>query len=168
MSTPQSHFALLTVLLALAASSDVARRKIPNWLTVGIALTGLASHLIVGGTSAAASGLLTGALVLALAFPFWMKRLIGGGDVKLAAGAGIWIGLSRCPRYLLASAVAGGMIALACYALSTSEARTSIRANMWRLHAPALPRAAGGTVLVPYGAAFALGAIFALYTASMP
>jgi prepilin peptidase CpaA len=162
----QGHLVLLTAMLALAASSDAARRKIPNWITVAIAVTGLASQWMSGGFRAAGGSLLAGIGVGAFLLPFWMKRGIGGGDLKLGAAAAAWVGLSRLPHYMLASTLVGAIVAVACYAASSLEARGSIRANLQALHAPAWPRAAGGPgkmVLVPYGVGFAVGALYALH-----
>jgi prepilin peptidase CpaA len=165
MGYTHAQLAALGVLLAVGSSSDVGLHRIPNWLTVSVGIAGAASQWAVGGWQAAGSGALAGLAVGALLAPFWTKRLIGGGDLKLAAAAGVWVGLARSPRYLLASAIAGGAIALVCYALSGTSARASIRANLTRLHVPRWSRAAeapGQKVLVPYGAAFAAGALFAL------
>ncbi len=166
MAHAQGHLFLLTAMLALAAASDAARRKVPNWITVAIAVTGIASQWMGGGFRAAGGGLLAAIGVGAFLAPFWMKRGIGGGDLKLGAAAAAWIGLARLPHYMLASALVGAVVAAACYAASSVEARGSIRANLHALHAPAWPRAAeapGKTVLVPYGVGFAVGALYALH-----
>ena len=163
----QLHLVVLAPLLAIAAASDVGRRKIPNWLTVTVAVTGAAAQAFAGGPRAVGDALLAAIVVLALGIVFWAKRMLGGGDVKLAAAAATWVGLSRSPRYLIASALAGGLVATVCYLLSSSDRRFSIRANLYRLHAPQLPadvQSTSGVVLVPYGVAFAAGALFALYS----
>ncbi len=165
MAHAANHLLLLTAMLALGASSDAARRKIPNWITVAIAVTGLASLWMGGGVRAAAGGLLAGIAIGVLLAPFWMKRGIGGGDLKLGVAAAVWVGLSRLPHYLLASTLVGAAVALVCYAASGMEARGSIRANLYALHAPTWPKAAkasGAPVLVPYGIGFAVGALYAL------
>ncbi len=166
MAHVQPHFILFSTMLVLAASSDVARRKIPNWITVAIAVTGLASQWTSGGVRAAAGGVLAGIVIGALLVPLWLMKGLGGGDLKLGAATALWVGLSRIPHYLFASFLAGGILAVVCYSLSTMEARGSIRANLYALHAPAWRKAAGApgrTVLVPYGVAFAVGALYALY-----
>jgi prepilin peptidase CpaA len=162
-----SYTQLAVVLLMLGAASacDVRSRRIPNWLTVATALGGAIAQWTVGGWLAVAGGVGAGLGLGALLAPFWTKRFLGGGDLKLAVAAGVWVGLARAPRYWLASAVAGGILALVRYALAGASARAAIRANVYRLHVPSWSQAAesqGQRVLVPYGAAFAAGALFAI------
>jgi prepilin peptidase CpaA len=160
-----THLFVLTTMLALAASSDAARRTIPNWITVALAVLGLASQWMGGGVRAAAGGLLAGVAIGALLIPFWMKRGIGGGDLKLGVAAAVWLSIPRLPYYLLASTLVGAAVALICYAASSMEARGSIVANLYAFHAPAWPKAAntrGKPVLVPYGIGFAVGALYAV------
>jgi prepilin peptidase CpaA len=162
----QTHIFMLVAMLALAASSDAALRKIPNWITMAIAVTGLASQCVGGGIRAAASGLLAGTAIGLLLAPFWLRKGIGGGDLKLGVAAAMWVGLSRVSEYLLASALMGAALALVCYAASSVEARGSIRANLYALHAPAWRNATktpGKPILVPYGVGFAAGALYALH-----
>jgi len=93
----------LPLLLALAYASvvDVRERKIRNWLTFGLALAGLgqalASALLpawiapVSPVSAGMSlaGFFTG---FALTFVLFAMGGLGGGDVKLLAAVGAWVG----------------------------------------------------------------------------
>ena len=162
----QTHLFLLAATLALAAASDVSRRKIPNWITVAIAVTGLASQWMGGGVRGAASGALAGIGIAAVLAPFWMKEGIGGGDLKMGAAAAVWVGVARSPQYLLASTLAAAAVAVVCYLVSGTEARGSVRANLVALHVPTWPKASeapGKAVLVPYGVGFAVGAFYALH-----
>src|SRR4051812_45423456 len=82
----------LLALLIIAAAIDLRIRKIPNWLTLSLAGSGLllsmlGASLITPG--AAILGLLTG---FALNFGLFLLRIRGGGDVKLFAAAGAWVG----------------------------------------------------------------------------
>lgn len=162
-STPT--FAVLVALLGAAAASDVARHRIPNALSVAVAVTALAAQLLSGGLLGAASGIAAGLLAGALLFPAWTRRAVGGGDLKLGVAAAVWVGLPGLPRYALASAVAGGLIAACCWAASTRAARRAILANLVALRsgvATSVPiGAADGRVPVPAGAALATGAVVA-------
>lgn len=95
-------------LLAAAAVSDVARYRIPNWLTATLAMA--AVILVFPGSpgealARAASFALVGGASLAL----YAGGAMGGGDVKLLAAAALWIPLVSLPPFLEALALAGGL-----------------------------------------------------------
>jgi prepilin peptidase CpaA len=82
----------LLVLLTLAAAIDVRHRRIPNWLNGCIALTGLGQSFLQHHTvspTASVLGMLAG---LALPMVLLALNAIGGGDVKLMAAVGAWVG----------------------------------------------------------------------------
>jgi len=165
MTWPHALLVFFAALLGVAAWCDVFMRRIPNRITVAVAAAGLLSSFLTGGARAVALGLLAGLGTGLLFAPLWARRAMGGGDLKLAAACAVWVGLSRAPSYLFASCLAGGALALVCYAFSSAAGRGSIRANLHRFRAPAWPEAAaspGRPVLVPYGAAFAAGALWAV------
>ncbi|MGB8930107.1 MAG: A24 family peptidase, partial [Anaeromyxobacteraceae bacterium] len=55
----------------------------------------------------------------------WVAGMLGGGDVKLAAAAAIWLGPPRLLSFVVFVAVAGAPVALL--------ARLSHRLALWRL-----------------------------------
>ena len=106
-------YAPLAALLVWAAVSDVRTRLIRNWLTVSLMLGGLLQSCFAGGTvrpGAAALGLLVGFGLLIV--PFALGAL-GGGDVKLLAGIGAWVGPTAVFQIFLAESVIGLGIVLA-------------------------------------------------------
>jgi prepilin peptidase CpaA len=85
-------------LLAWATVVDVRTRRIPNWLTGALLLSGLAQSFFASRTVMPLQsllGLLTG---LGLTIVLFALRAVGGGDVKLMAALGAWLG----PQQLLA------------------------------------------------------------------
>ena len=98
--------------LLVALVMDVRTRRIPNWLTAGIAAGGFG--LAFGGGSVtpaqAAFGLLTGLLLM---MPGHLIGATGAGDVKLMAAVGAMVGPGLVLRAFLYTAVAGGVFALA-------------------------------------------------------
>ena len=160
-----SYEMLLAAALALAASCDLALNRIPNWLTVLIAVSGLAARAVTTGFLAAGSSVAAALLIGALLAPFWLRRMLGAGDLKLAAAAGTWVGLGRTPQLLLATTIAGGVVSLIVYLRSGAQARSRTRANLLQLHAPSLPYAGceRTRAVVPYGLAIAAGAAFAVW-----
>jgi len=104
------------VLLALAnlllAWIDLRRGIIPDWLNAAIAVLGLARIAMLDGwafaLSAAAEGVLTGAIVWLLRWLYFRLRQrqgLGLGDVKLLAAAAIWVGIAGIPMLLLVASL---------------------------------------------------------------
>ena len=99
-------------LLALACISDLRTRRIPNVLTFSAAALALLFHLVTGGFPAlgwSVAGWIVGALLF---LPIFALRGMGGGDVKLLAAVGAWLGPTQVAIVALATSVAGGAIAI--------------------------------------------------------
>jgi len=95
-----------------AAAIDLQIRRVPNVLTAAIALVGLglaAMGLRRVGVWLALAGCLVG---LALMLPGYLIGAMGGGDVKLLAAVGTLLGPGATLRAFVASAIAGGVIAI--------------------------------------------------------
>ncbi|MDB4934340.1 MAG: Type prepilin peptidase TadV/CpaA [Labilithrix sp.] len=98
MMTTSLWICVIVVLVAVA--SDIATRRIPNLVTLGGLVVGLAVHAASGFVESGFSGGLRGvgfALLGAVAcgiVPFlaWKKGEMGGGDVKLFAAIGALVG----------------------------------------------------------------------------
>jgi prepilin peptidase CpaA len=106
-------FAPLAALLGLAAAIDWRSRRIPNWLTLALAACGIAQSFAPWGTvhpTSAMTGFLAGMGLTII--PFAIGAL-GGGDVKLLAALGIWIGPLPVLWVFLAAAIIGMFIVLA-------------------------------------------------------
>ena len=94
-------------LLAWAAVSDCAARRIPNWLTYTLILSGLL-HALVFSTVVGIGSALVGMIVgFALTFVFFAVGAMGGGDVKLLTGVGAWLGPWGVLLVFVAEAVVG-------------------------------------------------------------
>ncbi|MGE5610656.1 MAG: prepilin peptidase [Bacillota bacterium] len=110
---PLFIFAPLLTLLLWVAVVDLRHRRIPNTLTLAIAVTGLMQSFTAAATvspSQSFLGLLTG---LALTLVLFALGAIGGGDVKLIAAAGTWTGPQFVFQIFLAAAIVGMIIVLA-------------------------------------------------------
>ena len=103
----------LAVALALAASvCDLRTRRIPNALTFGAAAAALVVSAWEGGASSAATsgaGMLAG---LALWFPLFALGGMGGGDVKLLAALGAWLGPHATVFVSIYAGIAGAVLAI--------------------------------------------------------
>lgn len=105
---------ILPFLIALWISwGDLKTRKIPNYLTFGAALAGLAYNLAVSGWA----GLGNGFLGLLLGFGFLILPYVmggmGAGDVKALAALGAWLGPAGTIYLFCYMAIAGGLMSLA-------------------------------------------------------
>lgn len=129
-----------------AAVFDVRTRRIPNWLTFGLAAAGLIAAAIAGWHLFGNSLLAFVAIFAAGAVVFSMHWL-GGGDVKLLAAVAAWVGLPDAVGLALFTAVSGGLLALAW--LAGGKLRGNSVAESKRAKMPyALAILAGFSVLV--------------------
>jgi prepilin peptidase CpaA len=120
----------------VACVVDVRTRRIPNLLTFGAALGGLLIQILASGLQgalAAAGGWLVGTLLF---LPFFLLRGMGGGDVKLLAGIGAWLGPADTVWLAAYSALAGGalgvVVALAHGYLRTALQNVYLMLTYWR------------------------------------
>jgi prepilin peptidase CpaA len=168
MSYPVPFLGVGTALLVAGAVADIRNRRIPNALNGLLLVAGVAGQASVNGAKGALSGVAAALLVVIGLWRPWRRGRIGGGDVKMAGAAAAWTGLGLAIPYLLATAVAGGLVALVCAARSSRQARRQMQANLVAVTAGAgAPevdiRGGGGRVSVPYGAAVAVGALVVLW-----
>jgi prepilin peptidase CpaA len=157
---------MCAALLAIAASADVAQRRVPNVVVTAIAVIGIAMHASGEGVVPAAACLGGGLLVGALLLVPWRAGLLGGGDVKLAAAAAVCVGPSRLLPFALATAIAGGAVAAASLA-EALRGRAAL-AVAPRRSEPVAALRAGLRATMPYGAAIAAGATYALLLGATP
>src|SRR5688572_23697423 len=99
-------------LLVVAAVVDWRTRRIPNWLTFTLVLSGIAQsfmpHAVVSPTGALL-GLCVG---FVLTFALYALGAVGGGDVKLLAGIGAWLGPQAALAVFCVEAIVGMVMAL--------------------------------------------------------
>ncbi len=159
------------VLGAVAAATDAATRRIPNALTIGAAVVGLAFAAATAGPSGlgwSAAGWMVGLLVF---LPLFALRAMGGGDVKLLAAFGAWLGPALVCWVAIYGAIAGGVLAL-LLVLWRGRLRATIE-NMWTIVVhwrlagpkphPVLTLDNPDAVRMPYALPVALGALATLW-----
>jgi prepilin peptidase CpaA len=115
-----SPIPLIVVVAAalIAAATDIWKFKVYNVLTVPVMFGGLAYHAFIGGWAGlggSAVGLAFGFAILLL---FYTMGGMGAGDVKLMAAVGAWLGMPLTFYVFIASALAGGVYAVALLALA--------------------------------------------------
>ena len=102
------HLAALAVAI-IAAIADLRSRRVPNWLTLSALILGFVWHIAHGTWREAAWGALLGAVIY---LPMWLAGGRGGGDVKLMAALGAWLGPSSWIQLFVLTALIGGIWAL--------------------------------------------------------
>ncbi len=171
----ESSFALGALFLSiLGMMIDLKTARVPNWLTGGGLIAGFGVRTCLGGGAGletALAGALFGGGILFIPF---LVRGIGGGDVKLMAAVSAWLGIGHAVAFILATAIAGGLLALGFLALrkQTGEALSKM-ARTIRFHLavglrPLEPAGeqAGRSVHLPYTLAIASGALFVFLSVS--
>ncbi len=153
----------MLALLLTAAWRDVITRTIPDTVSLLLLIAGAIAQL-VSGVSAIVASAATTLLLFCLLLVAFARGLLGGGDVKLMTAFAIGLAPYDCYRFVVATALAGGLLALAYLLLSRIKlrARPITRRSLfsrilavegWRIrhHGP-----------LPYGVAIAAGGAFAL------
>src|SRR5690606_11406589 len=153
------------LLVAAAAWLDVRAGRIPNLLTVGGLAAALALRALPG-PGAVLPGLAGAGIALAVGLPLFALRGLGGGDVKLLAAVGAFLGPERLVTALLAGGVAGGVLALAVALRRGVLLPALLGTGNVLAHWVTLGRAgerrtltSAGAITVPYGVAIAVGAV---------
>jgi prepilin peptidase CpaA len=152
---------LVAALLLYAALHDIAARTIPDLVPGALAAAGIVLRLLAGDLLA---GLAAAAIVFALTAFAWWRGWMVGGDVKLLAATALVVAPASVPGFVLAVALAGGVLAMTYLFLGrfltirngprpSSLPRRALRAEAWRI---------GRRGPLPYGVAIAAGAIFTL------
>jgi prepilin peptidase CpaA len=142
------------------AAIDLRTRRVPNWLTFGLAAFGLLLAVVRGHQF----GYAIGGLVLgfALMMPGHLLGATGAGDVKLLAALGSWLGPAGTVMAFLYSAMAGGALALIVAVhrgrLRSTMERTAVLARSGRSLAEEIGRAPA-TSRFAYAPAIAIGAL---------
>ncbi len=170
LETTLPQMAILTVAVA-GGVHDVRTRRIPNVLTFGAAVLAFAYFWLAGGWSGLGTSALGWAVGFGLFVPFYLLRGMGAGDVKQLAALGAWFGPSATLVLAVATAIAGGALALAVVlwrgALKTTFQNIWVLLCHWRISGlRALPEISlddRRRLRVPYGVPIALGAVATLW-----
>jgi prepilin peptidase CpaA len=170
---------ILVIIVVLAAAvTDLRSRRIPNWLT----LSGCCAGLLLNCFSAGAAGLKTSVCGLLLGFGLYFVlyclRAMGAGDVKLMAAVGAIVGPGNWMLVFMASAIAGGVLALVLMVWSGRVRETLwntffVAQELAHLRAPYtrqkhLDVKHPGALNMPHGVAIAAGTMACLLFAGLP
>jgi prepilin peptidase CpaA len=141
---------LVSIFVITAAILDFRTKKIPNWITVPSALTGLVFHTVMPdshGILWALAGFGVGFLLLIVP---WLLGGGGMGDVKLLAALGAWLGPLAILAVFGASAVlAACMAAAVMVSTALTHGFTAARGRCLNLDRSGAATAAGSSRLKP-------------------
>jgi prepilin peptidase CpaA len=160
--------AIFALLLVAVCIRDVRFRRIPNQLVAALAIAGTIYALVVLPPPAAVRQVLGGgATALVVWLPFWLARVLGAGDVKLAAASGIWLGAAGAIEAWLIGAAAGGVLALWSLSRHGGLGAGIERFGAWavasRVSKAVVPELTPRERRIPYGLAIAAGAAVAAW-----
>jgi prepilin peptidase CpaA len=131
--------ATITVGVLVAAVTDLWKFKVHNVLTLPLVLSGLLYHWLGEGLPGLAASVVGATFGFLVFFPFYLRGGIGGGDVKLMAAVGAWLGLPLTFFVFIVSSLAAGV-----YAVVLIIAHGSWRRTLVKLQAAGSPLAARG------------------------
>ena len=156
---------VITVLALLAAGAwrDIATRTIPDEVNALLFVVGSLARLAQGPQELLYSGL-SAMMLFLLCMSLYSRGLVGGGDVKLITACAIGLSPSDCYVFVVATALAGGILGITYLLFSrrlapmrlakrTSILKRVIAVETWRV------RRRGP---LPYGVAIAAGGAFVL------
>ena len=103
--------------------------------------------------------LLAGAVMLVVGFGLFAGGFVGGGDAKMLAAAGLWVGWSALLPFVLVTTLAGGALAIIYKFYELVRTEQEVRDFVW------LRRVLGSNLQLPYGIAIATGAVW-VYSAT--
>lgn len=165
-----SFLIFAALLLALTgAVIDLRQHRIPNWLTYPGIVAGLALRGALFGWKGLLAALAGCLLAGGIMFLFYAVRAMGAGDVKIMAAIGAFVGPHEVIGVLLATAICGGVLAIA-YAVYRGRMISTLKnvGSVLRFHAwagvqahPEVNLDNPAALRMPYGLAIALGTLYA-------
>lgn len=141
--------AVLAALLVTAAIGDVRNYLIPNWISIAVAALYPVYVLLHPQPLDWSTGILVALSLFGAGFLLHAMGVMGGGDVKLLAAAGLWAGTQYLMPLLLIMVLSGGVLAVVLMIVRHRRARV----RKFRV------RPAKGEGQLPYGVAIAAGSM---------
>jgi prepilin peptidase CpaA len=134
-------YPIVAIAVALVAVSfDLSTRRIPNILTFGAALLGIAAHTYAAGANEGAISLAGWLVGVAIFFPVFALGGMGAGDVKLLGALGAWLGPVTVIWVGLYSGIAGGILGIIVAGyfgyLPKAVANVGSLVTYWRIMGP--------------------------------
>ena len=148
--------AAAAVIYVTAMQQDLARRQIPNILSIGLLLLAVGKWLIVGSLSGAIWSVAAGSIVFLVTFVLFARGWMGGGDVKLLTASSLFLGAWLTYPFVVCTALAGGFITLGVIAKDLGARWLRPAHTEGNLAVPQ------SRTTVPYGVAISIGALWVM------
>ena len=154
---------------AAGALCDIRTHRIPNQLTYCGIASGILFRTWFSGWHGMGQALLGGLAVGGAFLLFFLVQGLGAGDVKLMTAVGSWAGLQQSLAILLATALAGGVLAVAYMVYYRRVGQTmrniGLLARFHRISGvrphPQLNLSNTECIRIPYAVAIAAGTLYA-------
>lgn len=147
--------------LLWAVWSDIRTRRIPNVVSLAVALLWVLFAVAGGQGADWWAGLAVGAAIFAVGLGAFACGWFGGGDVKLMAAIGLWAGSAYVLDFILITGLVGGVLALITLA-ARKIAIPYVTTNAL-FAAPQTGAGAAQSDGLPYGLAIAGGGLWILH-----
>jgi prepilin peptidase CpaA len=163
----------LTAALVVASAGavyDVFTHRIPNVLSYGGMIIGIAFWILMSGWRGFLTSILGALIAGGIFLVLYVIRAMGAGDVKLMAAVGSIVGPRHSVEIVFACAIAGGIMAIA-YAMYHHQLRGALAnvGELLRYHVRYGPRSHPNinlsnpaAIRMPYGVAIAAGCLYAV------
>lgn len=165
----ERYFFIGAVLVAsLGAITDVRSARLPNRLTYSALIVALVLRTAMMGWTGMKSGAIGIGIAGGLFCVLYAIGAMGGGDMKMMAAVGAWVGSAHILTVLIAIALAGGVLALVSMIFNKNlieTVRNTVRLVLYRFTSGLQPHPdmnvqAPGSRRVPFGVAIAMGTLF--------
>lgn len=173
MNSTETIWVLALALACYGGWLDWRTRRIPNWLTVSGALSGLIANAILQGWRGALFSLEGAGLALGLLLPLVLLRGFGAGDWKLMGAMGAVMGWQAVLSVLIVSVLISGVMAV-----FQMVAAKRVKATLWNMMTLVMGFATSGLhanpeisldnpdlIKQPFGAAVAAATVFSFVLA---
>ena len=148
---------VLVILIVVAAVHDVRSYRIPNWISLAIAVAWIGYVASLNGPTPKPdvwTSLLIGAVVFFVGAMLFLTGKFGGGDVKMLTAVSLWAGPSLIAEFLTATALAGGLQAGVIYVMAKYRGYATPGSPT---HGAENTAASPIRLTIPYGVAIAAG-----------
>lgn len=145
---------LFPALMIAAAVSDLLTMTIPNRISMAlVALFAVMAPLMGMSWETIGIHAATGLVLLVVGFGMFSMGWLGGGDAKLLAAAGLWLGWPAGLAFIVYTGILGGVLSVAIVTTRNAPLTAALPCPDWA------HRVLTGKDGIPYGLAISAAAV---------